>query len=116
MAGSWHVGDPSIPGAVIETSLDGLAVLDRELRYVMWNPAMERYTGKRAAEVLGRNAFDVFPFLVELGLDDALRRALRGEVVATEGTLHVESDGTRKMFDRWYLPRRDDGGDVANVI
>jgi PAS domain S-box-containing protein len=106
----------SLAAAVVHSSLDGLAVLDRDTRYVLWNPTMERFTGKTAAEVLGQNAFAVFPFLRELGLDVAMQRVLRGEVVATAGVEHVESDGTRKVYDRVYMPLRVGGGDVSGVI
>lgn len=108
--------DTSLAAAVVETSLDGLAVLDRELRYVLWNPAMERFTGKLRAEVIGREAFDVFPFLRELGLDVAAQRVLAGETVATEGVNHVDGDGTRKVYDRYYQPLRSPDGEVIGVI
>ena len=76
--------EASLAAAVVENSLDGFAVLDRDLRYLLWSPAMERFTGKPAAEVIGREAVAVFPFLRELGLDAALERALRGEVITSE--------------------------------
>ena len=36
---SLDVGDTALAAAVVKTSLDGLAVLDRELRHVLWNSA-----------------------------------------------------------------------------
>ena len=104
---------------VVESSLDGLAVMDRESRYTLWNGAMERFAGKTAAEVLGRSAFDVFPFLREHGLDRAVERVLAGETVATEGVVHVNPGGTRKVYDRLYLPLRSaraPGGSIAGGL
>ncbi len=107
--------DSSLADAVVQSSLDGFAVIDREGRYTLWNRAMERFAGKTAAEVLGRVAFEVFPFLRDHGLDVAVERALAGETVATEGVEHVEPDGTRRVYDRLYLPLRQ-GGEVTGVI
>jgi PAS domain S-box-containing protein len=106
----------SLAAAVVQSSVDGLAVLDREARYTLWNPAMERFTGKGASEVLGRRAFDVFPHLRDHGLDHAFQRALVGEASVTDGVSHVEPDGTRKVYDRLYLPLRDARGEIAGVI
>ncbi len=47
--------------AIIQDAGEGIVVYDRELRYKVFNPFMERLTGKRAEEVLGKFAPDVFP-------------------------------------------------------
>jgi PAS domain S-box-containing protein len=92
-------------------------VLDREGRYLLWNHAMERFAGKTAAEVLGRRALDVFPFLRDYGLDVAVKRALAGETVVTSGVAQIEPDGTRKVYDRMYLPLRLGGAEeVSGVV
>jgi PAS domain S-box-containing protein len=106
----------SLAEAVVQGSVDGFAVIDREARYTLWNPAMERFTGKTAGEVLGRRGFDVSPFLRDHGIKDAFQRALAGEAVARDGVPHVEPDGTRKVYDSLYLPRRDAGGEITGVI
>ncbi len=107
----------ALAAAVVQGSVDGFAVIDRENRYTLWNPAMERFTGKRAAEVLGRRAFDVFPNLRDLGLDAAIQRALAGETIAVNGVPYVEPDGTRKVYDRLYVPLREGGAaEVTGVI
>jgi PAS domain S-box-containing protein len=106
----------TLAAAVVQGSVDGFAVLDREGRYLLWNPAMERFTGKSAADVLGRRALDVFPFLRDHGLDGAIERVLGGETIATEAVPHVEPDGTRRVYDRLYLPLRGAGGEIEGVI
>jgi PAS domain S-box-containing protein len=106
----------SLALAVVQGSVDGVAVIDREGRYTLWNPAMERFSGKPAAEVLGRRFVDVFPFLREYGLDIALQRVLKGESIATDGVPHVEPDGTRRVYDRLYLPLRGARGEITGVM
>jgi PAS domain S-box-containing protein len=107
---------PTLTQIVVDSSLDGLAVMDRDGRYTLWNRAMERFAGKTAEEVLGRVALEVFPFLRDLGLDVAFARALAGEAVTTDGVEHVEPDGTRRVFDRLYMPLRSDDGEIDAVL
>src|SRR5262249_29972876 len=64
---------------LLAASVDGLLAFDREYRYIFWNPAMERISGLQAADVLGRSAFDVLPFLRETGEDECLYQAVRGQ-------------------------------------
>jgi PAS domain S-box-containing protein len=106
----------SLDAAVLRGSADGIAVLDRETRYTLWNPAMERFAGMAASEVLGRRALEVLPFLRDHGFERAFEHALRGEAFATEGVPQGVPDGTPKVCDRLYLPLRDASGEIAGVI
>ena len=67
--------------AVIMGAAQGIILYDSELRYQLFNPFMERLTGKSADEVLGRVAVEVFPRLRTSGIEDTLKRALGGETV-----------------------------------
>jgi PAS domain-containing protein len=67
--------------AIIQDAGEGIIVYDRELRYRVFNPFMERLTGKRAEEMLGKVATEVFQRLRTSGVETMLRRALAGEVV-----------------------------------
>jgi PAS domain-containing protein len=46
---------------IVETAQEGILVLDRNFRYVLWNPFMERLTGRPAADVLGRRIDEISP-------------------------------------------------------
>jgi two-component system cell cycle sensor histidine kinase/response regulator CckA len=108
--------ESSLAAALVESSVDGLFTLDREYRYTLWNPAMERFAGKRALEVLGNNSFDVFPFLRDLGLDVLMARVLRGETVFGEAIPSTVPSGATHYFDRHYSPLRGDSGSVVGVV
>ena len=47
--------DPGFAEMMFESMADGVFTLDPEGRIMSWNPAMERITGYRAAEVIGKN-------------------------------------------------------------
>ena len=61
---------------IIDASVDGILAFDRECRYTVWNQTMEQISGMSREDVLGKCAFDVFPFLKETGEDKCLYASL----------------------------------------
>lgn len=96
--------------------MDGLFAVDRDLRYTLWNRAMERFAGKTAEEVLGHCMFDVFPFLRDVGLDVAMDRALAGESVSADAVPYDLPDGTRRYYDRLYQPLLVNDAAIIGVL
>jgi PAS domain S-box-containing protein len=101
---------------IINGASEGIIVYDAALRYVVFNRFMEELTGKRAEEVLGKYAPDVFPFLRELGMEAMLRRALQGEVVTTPDLLIRMPTGQEVWESNRYSPNRDAQGQIIGVI
>ena len=103
---------------IIVEAAEGIIVYDSELRYQLFNPFMERLTGKRSKEVLGRVATDVFPRLVPSGIEAALKRALEGEVVQVADALVPKhsADGRDLWESCTFAPHRDAQGKVIGVI
>ncbi len=66
---------------IIANAQEGIIVYDRDLRYKVWNPFMERLTGLPAGDVLGKQPAEVFPFLREAGVVASAERTLSGETV-----------------------------------
>ncbi|HWT73018.1 MAG TPA: EAL domain-containing protein [Oxalicibacterium sp.] len=95
----------------------GIAVLDRELRYVIWNPFMQQLTGLAEEEVRGRPVGEVFPMLETNGICDLLRRTLGGE--STE-VAEVMIPSRAVQEPRWvkaeHTPFRTADGKVIGVI
>src|SRR5437867_3840875 len=50
---------------LINSTVDGILAFDRQCRYTVWNPGMERVFGVGKEKTIGRCAFEVFPFLKE---------------------------------------------------
>ena len=73
----------------------GLALLDRDLRYVRVNDALARLFGRPPQEIVGRIAPDLTPRF-STRLQDAARRLLEGK----QPLLSVELDGTPPGRDR----------------
>ena len=78
---------------------------------------MERFTGMKSADVLGRHPMDVFPFLKDSGVLANLEGALTGEPVKTvEFPFRVAQTGnTGWALDR-TAPLRNARGEIIGAI
>jgi PAS domain S-box-containing protein len=103
---------------IIEGAAEGIIVYDSELRYQLFNPYMERLTGKRSQEVISRVATEVFPRLGPSGIEAPLKRALRGEVVLVADALVPKhsADGRDLWESCTFAPHRDAQGKLIGVI
>jgi PAS domain S-box-containing protein len=103
---------------IMDGAAEGIIVYDPELRYQLWNPFMERLTGRRAEEVLGKVATDVFPRLTPSGIEAALKRALQGEVVQVPDALIPKhsAEGQDVWESCTFAPHRDAQGRIVGVI
>jgi PAS domain S-box-containing protein len=103
--------------SLIEASVDGILAFDRECRYLAWNKAMESITGIQRDEILGKCAFDVFPFLKETGESKHLLDALAGRsVVAQNRPYAIPETGRAGFFEGYYSPLRNEAGEVVGGI
>jgi PAS domain S-box-containing protein len=103
--------------SLIEASIDGILAFDRECRYVAWNRAMESISGVSRDEVLGKCAFDVFPFLKETGESKYLLEALKGRSVIAENRPYaVPETGRAGFFEGYYSPLRNERSEVIGGI
>jgi PAS domain S-box-containing protein len=83
----------------------------------MWNPFMERISGMPASEVLGKNALDLFPHILQQGLDKLLYRALKGETVVSQDVQYfVEKTGKSGWLTCSYTPYLNAKGEIVGVI
>jgi PAS domain S-box-containing protein len=102
---------------LLDASVDGLMAFDTEFRYTAWNSAMESISGIPREQVVGRVAFEVFPFLVETGEDRCFREALAGRDAVSEAQHYdVPESGRKGLFDGYYSPLRDDAGRVVGGV
>jgi len=82
---------------VIMHMRDGVVVHGPDLRYKVWNSAMERISGKNASEVIGRHPEELFPFIKEVGMLDMLKDCL-------------ENGTTRTVDFPYHIPYLDRSG------
>jgi two-component system, cell cycle sensor histidine kinase and response regulator CckA len=102
---------------VIAGAREGIVVLDRDLRYQVFNPYMEEITARRAETVLGRTVEEVIPAPQGALVAARLRRALAGETVLSGDQFR---HGTKEHPARWVTskssPLFNAKGEIIGVI
>jgi len=102
---------------VISSAQEGVIVYDLDLRYQVWNPFMEKMTGMRAEDVLGRHPAELFPFLQKSGLVKQLERVLSGatpELVDYQYT--IPTTGMAGWTSNSSAPLRNTKGEIVGII
>lgn len=93
---------------LLDAGVEGILAFDPDYRYIAWNRGMERITGLRREDVLGKCAFDLFPFIKDTGEDKCLHAALAGESTASENRPYaVPETGRTGFFKAYYSPLLD---------
>jgi formate hydrogenlyase transcriptional activator len=102
---------------IIASASEGVAVYDRDLRCVAWNPFMEKITGISAGAALGKLYRELIPPEVK-GHDPGteLNRALQGQTVTVPDERISGLDGRQRWVSSCKSPLRDGQGEIAGVI
>ncbi|HEY0041779.1 MAG TPA: PAS domain S-box protein, partial [Flavisolibacter sp.] len=97
--------------SIVQSSVDRIIALDRNMNYLYWNKAAEEYYGLNKEAVLGKNILEVFPQLINDPSYGEIRRALRGEKI------HISINPERqKYFETYLVPIKDDRGEVNTLL
>jgi PAS domain S-box-containing protein len=102
---------------ILTSVQEGIIVHDRDLRYQLWNPYMERMSGLKAKDIIGKDPRALFPFLKEHGGLAAMEKALAGQVTTEiDMPYQVAQTGEHGWCDNKYAPLRNESGEVVGVI
>src|SRR5437016_6759054 len=95
---------------------EALVILDPALEVVEWNAAMERLTGVRSADAIGRSAAAILPLFRDTTLVPLIRRALAGETPNAVELPHTAGDDRVVWLKARCVPWRDDEGTVTGTV
>ncbi len=101
---------------VIRAAGDGILVCDRDLTCRVWNPVLERWTGRTAARVVGQRLDEVLDGALKDLLVPPVREALEGEPVQTDRIHYRTPEGEDLWIQASYAPWRDRRGNVDGVV
>jgi PAS domain S-box-containing protein len=102
---------------LINASLDGILTYDLQCKYTLWSPSMERMTGVKSSEIIGRLAFDVFPFLKEAGFRRQYERSLQGEAVRSPVMrFEIPQTGNQGYSEQQNFPLYNELGEITGGL
>ena len=98
---------------IINSSIDLIAVFDRDLKYVILNKRSDDFYPIKREALLGKNILEVFPQVANSGMLDDLKNALKGETIYRP---NYNSTILNKYFENYYIPLLDKTGEVYGVL
>lgn len=102
---------------VINSVDEGVVVLDRGLRYQVWNPYMEQLSGVRASEIMGRHLPEPFPIFRELGIVQRAEATLSGSRPASiDMRIPFHRFDSSDWITVMHSPLRNTKDDIIGVI
>ncbi len=101
---------------MVKSTEQGIVAFDIECRYILWNPAMEKFTGRSREDVLGREVFDLFPFLKTTVFERALRSALKGEMTVLPQQPYPGPQGSEIHLESRFFPFRNERQEVVGAV
>jgi PAS domain S-box-containing protein len=101
--------------ALSESSLDLIYVIDREARLTYVNPPAARALGGDPESLVGARLHEVFDRDLHARMQERLEQLFQGgEPLRTEE--QYESPEGPRWLTTWFVPLRDDAGEVAEVL
>jgi PAS domain S-box-containing protein len=102
---------------VINSVDEGVVVLDRGLRFQVWNPYMEQLSRVPASEIMGKHLLDAFPFFRELGIADRAEATLFDKKTAPfDLPLPFRRSGRSGWIAVMNAPLRNTKDEIIGVI
>jgi PAS domain S-box-containing protein len=90
---------------LMESSTEGIIGLDKEFRYIVWNPVMAAMTGVPWEQRAGRHIFEAQPELVGTEIEAAWRAAMQGERTSIRDQPYdFRESGRHGFYDAEFTP------------
>ncbi len=99
--------------AIFEAARDCLYIKDRDLRYVLVNPAMKELFGLAGDRIVGRTAEDLFGEGAAKDITETDLRVLNGQTIEDEHRRSV--NGVLMTFHDTRVPLRDAEGEIIGI-
>lgn len=98
---------------ILDSTVDLIAVFDTEFRYVTMNKQFEGIYGRKREELYNKRISDVYPQVVQSGMLDDLKQALKGEIVKHQ---NYHSPITKRHYESFYIPLKDEDDVVYGIL
>jgi PAS domain S-box-containing protein len=98
---------------LVESSVDRIKVLDRNMRFLYWNKRSEEHYGLAKEKVIGKNLLEIFPLIRRDIVFEKMKMAWKGETVH----LPVDRDEVTKHYsDAYLVPIKNSADHVVALL
>jgi PAS domain S-box-containing protein len=101
---------------VLESINDGVVVLDKEFKHIIFNRGMEMMLNTPKHKVLGKRPWEAFPMLKNSPVEEHHRKAMKGEVT---GSIDIQMSLPHNP-DHWardsFSPLKDTDGRIIGIV
>ena len=102
---------------IIESVQEGVLLIDHELRYVVWNEFMERLSGLKAKDVIGKGFLEFDSEFIGKELEPLIQKVFKGESVHTSDISYpIPKTEKTGWIEAWYDPLTSPEGEVIGVV
>ena len=103
---------------IIESVQEGVFLIDHELRYVVWNKFMERLSGLKAADVIGKGFLEFDSEFISKEMELHIQRVFfKGESLHTSDISYpIPQTKKTGWIEAWYDPLTSPEGEVIGVV
>jgi len=114
--GAGWIAD-QISETLLNSTFEGLVVIDEQSQILLWNPAMERIFEVDRHEATGRLFEDALSALTLKDEGEEIGRALEGKrVISRDRYFYNETTGKSGFFTAFYSPMRNRRGEIVGAL
>jgi PAS domain S-box-containing protein len=102
---------------LVNSSIDGIFAFNNEFQLTRWNPGMERMSGIKKGETIGKTLKQVMPSFFQDGEEEYFRSALKGNLVTARGKFIKDIQSEKEYFvEAQYSPIFDQESNVVGGL
>lgn len=102
---------------LLSSTSEGIYVVDSEYRYIYWNSMMEKISGFKESEVLGKKPDEMFPHVRQYKILDFIKNALNGKSAkSNDYYFEVEKNSKSGWAQAFYTPLWNEDGEIESAL
>lgn len=98
---------------IIDSSVDLISVLDKDLNYVILNKHAQQAYSPNGENLIGKNIVVAFPQIQASGILENLKKVLKGEIVHIS---NYRSPVLNRLFESFYIPLKNKDNNVDRIL
>ncbi len=102
---------------LVNSSIDGIFAFNNNFQLTRWNPGMERMSGIKKSETMGKTLKEIMPSFFQDGEEEFFRSALKGNRITARGKIIKDIQSDQEYFvEAQYSPIFDQESKVVGGL